>query len=132
MAASNGMTPSLAKERAIGGARGQRAAFERIRDAILQGHLRPAEHLVEQQLAERYSVTRGSIRQALFDLTAEGLVERVPNRGCRVRVVTVDEAVAITEVRMELEGLCAEVVERFVHGRTQKVVDSVAVMAFSV
>jgi DNA-binding GntR family transcriptional regulator len=52
-------------------------------------------------------VTRASLRAALFDLAAEGLVERIPNRGARVRAVTVDEAVAITECRMALEGLCA-------------------------
>jgi DNA-binding GntR family transcriptional regulator len=52
-------------------------------------------------------VTRASLRQALIDLTADGLVERIPNRGARVRVITREEAVAITECRMALEGLCA-------------------------
>jgi DNA-binding GntR family transcriptional regulator len=52
-------------------------------------------------------VTRASLRAALFDLTADGLAERIPNRGARVRAVTVAEAVAITECRMALEGLCA-------------------------
>lgn len=52
-------------------------------------------------------VTRQSLRAALLDLTAEGLVERIPNRGARVRVVSTDEAVAITECRMALEALCA-------------------------
>ncbi|GEC02878.1 hypothetical protein SSP24_05330 [Streptomyces spinoverrucosus] len=52
-------------------------------------------------------MTRASIRAALIDLEAQGLVERIRNRGSRVRVVTVDEAVAITECRMVLEGLCA-------------------------
>jgi DNA-binding GntR family transcriptional regulator len=52
-------------------------------------------------------VTRASVRAALIDLTGEGLVERIPNRGARVRVVSVEEAVAITECRMVLEGLCA-------------------------
>ena len=52
-------------------------------------------------------VTRASLRAALFDLTAEGLVERIPNRGARVRAITIDEAVAITECRIALEGLCA-------------------------
>jgi DNA-binding GntR family transcriptional regulator len=41
-------------------------------------------------------VTRASVRAALFDLTAEGLVERIPNRGARVRAITTAEAVAIT------------------------------------
>src|SRR3984957_17699790 len=52
-------------------------------------------------------VTRASLRAALFDLTAEGLVERIPNRGARVRAITIDEAIAITECRIALEGLCA-------------------------
>ena len=53
-------------------------------------------------------VTRVSLRAALFDLTAEGLVERIPTRGARVRATsTPDEAIAITECRMTLEGLCA-------------------------
>lgn len=52
-------------------------------------------------------MTRAGIRAALIDLEAQGLVERTRNRGSRVRVVTVEEAVAITECRMVLEGLCA-------------------------
>jgi len=54
-----------------------------------------------------FGVTRASLRAALIDLTAEGLVERVPNRGARVRVVSLEEAIAITECRMALEALCA-------------------------
>lgn len=92
---------------ALSGEKGRRVAYEGIRKAITLGDLVPAQRLVEQELAEQYAVTRGSIRSALFDLSAEGLVERVPNRGSRVRVVTIEEAVAITEVRMMLEGLCA-------------------------
>src|SRR5271169_2898053 len=67
----------------------------------------PGQRLVEEELAGLLAVTRASLRSALFDLTAEGLVERIPNRGARVRAVTVGEAVAITECRMALEGLCA-------------------------
>lgn len=92
---------------ALSGEKGRRVAYDGIRAAITRGDLVPAQRLVEQELADVYAVTRGSIRSALFDLSAEGLVERVPNRGSRVRVVTVEEAVAITEVRMMLEGLCA-------------------------
>jgi DNA-binding GntR family transcriptional regulator len=47
------------------------------------------------------------VRGALFDLANEGLVERVQNRGARVRAVSLDEAIEISEVRMVLEGLCA-------------------------
>lgn len=83
-------------------------AAEQLAAAIRQGELLPAQRLVEQELAERFGVTRSALRAALLDLASAGLIERVPNRGSRVRVVTVEEAVAITEVRRELEGLCAQ------------------------
>jgi DNA-binding GntR family transcriptional regulator len=89
------------------GAAGARVAAGALRDALTRGDLAPGQRLVEADLAELYGVTRASVRAALIDLTSEGLVERIPNRGARVRVVSVDEAVAITECRMVLEGLCA-------------------------
>ena len=92
---------------ALSGEPGRRAAVERLRKAILGGDMAPGQRLVEEELAGMLAVTRASLRAALFDLTAEGLVERIPNRGARVRAVTLDEAVAITECRMALEGLCA-------------------------
>ena len=91
----------------VAGAAGRRLAGERLRQAILAGDVAPGQRLVEEELAGLLGVTRASLRAALFDLTSEGLVERIPNRGARVRVVTLDEAVAITECRMTLEGLCA-------------------------
>ncbi len=91
----------------LGGATGRRLAVERLRQAILAGDMAPGQRLVEEELAGMLAVTRASLRAALFDLAAEGLVERVPNRGARVRVITAAEAVAITECRMALEGLCA-------------------------
>lgn len=91
----------------ISGEEAKQQAISRLREAIGRGDMAPAQRLVEEELAEEYGVTRASIRAALIDLTADGLVERIRNRGARVRVVSVEEAVAITECRMVLEGLCA-------------------------
>jgi DNA-binding GntR family transcriptional regulator len=99
--AEPGRTPALSGEP------GRRVAVERLRRAILGGDMAPGQRLVEEELAGMLAVTRASLRAALFDLTAEGLVERIPNRGARVRVITLEEAIAITECRMALEGLCA-------------------------
>jgi DNA-binding GntR family transcriptional regulator len=82
-------------------------AIAALRQAILGGDVAPGQRLVEEELAAQLRVTRASLRAALIELTTEGLVERVPNKGARVRVVTTDEAVAITECRMALEALCA-------------------------
>ena len=84
-----------------------RSVVEALRDAIVDGEFAPNQRLVESDLSERFGASRGSIRTALLELGAEGLVERVANRGARVRAVSLAEAIEITEVRMALEGLCA-------------------------
>src|ERR1044072_9203581 len=89
------------------GEQAKQHALTALRQAILGGEMAPAQRLVENELAEQFGGTRASIRAGLIDLASEGLVERIRNRGSRVRVVSVEEAVAITECRMVLEGLCA-------------------------
>jgi DNA-binding GntR family transcriptional regulator len=89
------------------GAAATRLAADALRTALMNGDLAPGQRLVEAELARSFNVSRASLRAALIGLAGEGLVERIPNRGARVRVVTVAEAVAITECRMVLEGLCA-------------------------
>src|SRR5580698_6164981 len=91
----------------LAGEEGRQHAVARLRQAIVTGDMAPGQRLVEEELAGAFEVTRASLRQALIDLTADGLVERIPNRGARVRAITAAEAVAITECRMVLEGLCA-------------------------
>lgn len=80
---------------------------EILRTAIMTGELVPKQRLVEGELAIEYGASRGNVRVALTELSVEGLVERVQNRGARVRAVSIDEAVEITEVRAALEALCA-------------------------
>lgn len=78
-----------------------------LRHAIVTGDLVPKQRLVEADLASEFGASRGNIRVALTELSVEGLIERVQNRGARVRAVSVDEALEITEVRAALESLCA-------------------------
>jgi DNA-binding GntR family transcriptional regulator len=85
----------------------KRFAVDALRKAVLDGDLVSGQRLVEPDLAEWLGVSRSSVRAALIDLAADGLVERIPNKGARVRVVPVEEAVAILECRMMLDALCA-------------------------
>jgi DNA-binding GntR family transcriptional regulator len=78
-----------------------------IRDAIADGEFAANQRLIESDLSERFGASRGNVRTALVQLSSEGLVERMQNRGARVRAVSLAEAIEITEVRMALEGLCA-------------------------
>jgi DNA-binding GntR family transcriptional regulator len=78
-----------------------------IREAIVGGEFAPNQRLVEADLCAQFSASRATVRSALIELANEGLVERVQNRGARVRAISLEEAVEISEVRMMLEALCA-------------------------
>jgi DNA-binding GntR family transcriptional regulator len=82
------------------------AAYERLRDAILRGDLRPRQRVVETQLAEWMNLSRTPVREALARLASEGLVisER---RGWTVRDYSPEEVSEIHEVRAALEGMAA-------------------------
>jgi DNA-binding GntR family transcriptional regulator len=79
-----------------------------LRAAILAGELAPNQRLVETELCERFRTSRFVARSALQELASMGLVEFQRNRGARVRDVSIDEAIEITEVRKMLEGLAAK------------------------
>lgn len=83
------------------------AAAAALRADIVSGVYSVRERLPEVELASHYGASRAAIRSALVQLEREGLVERRPNRGARVRGVPLEEAVEIIDVRMVLEGLCA-------------------------
>lgn len=82
-----------------------------LRAAILEFQLKPGQRLVERELMEQLGVSRTTVREALRELTSEGLVTVVPQRGAVVATPTPDDAVDLYEVRAALESL---VVQRFV------------------
>lgn len=81
--------------------------IDTIRQAILDGDFAPRQRLIEADLSSQFEASRTAVRTALMSLENEGLVERLPNRGARVRAISVTEAVEIVEVRIGLEILVA-------------------------
>lgn len=67
------------------------------------GEFRPRQRLVELELAERYGVTRGRIRDALRQLAAKGLVALSPGRGAVVADYSAAEICDLYQVRQILE-----------------------------
>ena len=89
---------------------------ERLRDVleeeILTGVLRPGDRLEELQLAERFGVSRTPIREALFQLSAAGLIEQRPRRGTFVAEVGPRRLMEMFDVMAELEAMCARLAAR--------------------
>ena len=77
---------------------------DRLRNAISTGVFAPGQRLVERELCEMTGVGRTSIREALRQLEAEGLVTTIPHRGPSVSVITADEAEQLYAMRALLEG----------------------------
>ncbi|MBE0466974.1 MAG: GntR family transcriptional regulator [Candidatus Desulforudis sp.] len=81
--------------------------FESLREAIIQGRLRPGERLMELQLAEELGVSRTPVREAIRKLELEGFVVMVPRKGAYVAGITDKDITEVFEVRAALEALAA-------------------------
>lgn len=78
-----------------------------LRQAIMDRRFRPGQRLVERELIEMTGVSRTSVREALRQLEAEGVVKTVPHKGTFVAVPTREEAEELFDVRASLEAIAA-------------------------
>ncbi len=78
-----------------------------IRELVLSGEIPPGAKLDEQALADRFSVSRTPVREALRRLASSGLIELKPNRGAYVAQLTPDQLDDIFVAMIELEATCA-------------------------
>ncbi len=79
----------------------------RVAERILGEVKKPAERILEQQLAAEFRVSRGPVREALRILEREGLVEIIPRHGAQVTALSVTEVKNIFDIRASLLGLAA-------------------------
>lgn len=83
------------------------AAYQRLKQDIIDGVYTPRQRLVEAEVAQALGVSRATLRAVLIRLQHEGFVEIQPNRGAQVRSFSLEEATRILQVREVLEGLAA-------------------------
>jgi DNA-binding GntR family transcriptional regulator len=88
-----------------------------LRQAILDSELEPGQRLVERELIEKLQVSRTTIRESLRELTAEGLVTVIPQRGAVVATTSHDDAADLYDARIAVESL---LVDRFVRRATDE------------
>ncbi|RDY26184.1 GntR family transcriptional regulator [Romboutsia weinsteinii] len=81
--------------------------FENLREAILEGKLKPGQRLMEVQLAEQLGVSRTPVREAIRKLELEGLVVMLPRKGAYVANMSLKDIMDVLEIRASLEGLAA-------------------------
>lgn len=81
--------------------------FENLREAIVEGKLKPGQRLMEVQLAEQLGVSRTPVREAIRKLELEGLVVMLPRKGAYVANMSLKDIIDVLEIRASLEGLAA-------------------------
>lgn len=81
----------------------ERRVYERLRDDIVSGLLRPGDQLVEARLAGELGVSKTPVREALIRLQRDGLVQIEPYRGARVLEPSPTDVREILELRKMLE-----------------------------
>ena len=86
----------------------QGAVVDLVRDAIISGVLAPGERLTESTIARQMNVSRAPLREALRQLEEEGLVVRIPNRGCFVVDLSEQDIREIFSLRATLECTAIE------------------------
>src|SRR5947209_7982009 len=86
--------------------------YENLRSDILTCRLAPGDDMREQDLAERYAVSRQPVREALLRLEREHLVTVQPRQGYRVNPISLSDARDLLRFRRALEPACvAEAIE---------------------
>ena len=79
---------------------------ERMREEILSCVLKPGALVQENDLAQRYGVSKSPVRDAFLRLEQQGLVEVLPRKGYRIKPISVADAAEMYEMRLLLERAC--------------------------
>src|ERR1051326_8451760 len=84
-----------------------RRAVHVIRDAIFAGEYTPGQRMVEEELAESLGVSRNVVREAFWQLEAQGLVQSDDYKGKSVTALTFADMTELIPLRLSLESLAA-------------------------
>ncbi len=90
-------------------------AYERLRDSILNGDLKPGEIYKEMNLARDFGISRTPSREGLLELSVHGLVTFLPRRGVKINHFTRRDVEEVFELRKAIE---LAIVEKISPGST--------------
>lgn len=103
--------------------------LELLQQEILELRLRPGQRLIERELVERIGVSRTTIREVMRQLSVEGLVTTIPQKGAIVAIPSAKDAAEVYEVRALLEGIVArQFAERATDEQVRKLRQAFTVM----
>lgn len=92
-------------------------AYERLKDAIKHADLQPGEPLSETRISETLGISRTPVREALQQLSKEGLVQIVPGRAVTIPSPSMQDVFSVVHVRSLLEPELVRLVSESASGR---------------
>lgn len=104
----------------------ERVAKE-IRHLILMGKFKPGKKMLETTIAQELNVSRNPVREALRQLEQEGIVEYIPQKGCFLREINLEELEEIFRLRANLEIISLEYCNFKIADETIKKLESIIV-----
>jgi DNA-binding GntR family transcriptional regulator len=107
MTSSRNRATSRVRETKQSSCLGRHLVRDRLLTAILSGRHKPGEKLRQQKLADDMGVAQSSVREALIELQASGLIKAIDNRGMFVNDLSPEHVLEAFEVRERIEGLIA-------------------------
>lgn len=84
--------------------------FHVLREDIIQGKIKPGERIVEEDIAEKFHVSRGPVREALRHIGEEGFVVYESHKGSTVKTISYEEMQEKYLVRSTLEVLAIRII----------------------
>ena len=85
-------------------------AYDILKELILTGRLEAGKLHNEKKLAELLGVSRTPVREALLELSREGMVTFVPSKGVEVQKITAKQIQEVFEIRKIIEGHIIQVI----------------------
>src|SRR4051794_20870972 len=82
-------------------------AYEMIKRAIIRCDLEPGQQITEEQLAERFGLSRATVRPALKRLYQEQLVQTITRQRYVIPAITLKDAQDLFDLRLLLEPVAA-------------------------
>ncbi len=82
--------------------------YEAIRRGIISGYWKAGDRINDAELAEKYGVSRLSVREALSKLVESRILEKIHWKGYYIRQITWEEFESIFEIRQSLEVLALQ------------------------
>lgn len=98
-----------------------------LEQEIILGRMAPDTRIIEEDIAERFGVSRSPVRESIRLLERDGLIVRAERRGSRVSPVSLRDLDEVYACRMALEGLAAaEAAERRTDAALQQLKEGMA------